>query len=87
MESLEITEDWSVELITPLCDLRLDSCSRHATQGMRVHGCTFHYSCNSCAHEFIRRVSKGVSMYRQMRCKDCKKKFARGDKFFNIVGL
>jgi predicted SprT family Zn-dependent metalloprotease len=87
LEVLEITRGWSVELPTPSCELRLEGCSGAASQGMRVHDCMFHYVCNSCTHSFVRRVSKGYSLYKDMRCKKCKNKFTRSNKYFEIVEL
>lgn len=87
MEVFEVTPDWAVELSTPECDLRLANCTTKATQGMRVHGCEFHYVCNDCAHEFLRRVSRGYSLYRNMRCAACGAKFTRSSKYFNLIQL
>ena len=87
MEVLEITPGWVVELPLPECELRLDGCTGDAAQGVRVHGCAFHYSCNSCVHTFLRRVSKGYRLYRNMRCSSCKEKFTKSDKYFTVVEL
>jgi hypothetical protein len=65
----------------------MDDCSGKATQGMRIHGCAFHYVCNECAHLFLRRVSNGYSTYKNMRCATCKQKFTRNTKYFNLVKL
>lgn len=82
-----MSEDFVIDLLTPECELQLDPCTKTAKQGMRVHGCAFHYVCNDCAHEFLRRVSKGHTLYKNMRCASCKKQFSRSSKYFNLVEL
>jgi hypothetical protein len=85
-EVLEITQDWSVELEIPKCELGIDGCTGEPTHGVRVHDCAFHFACQSCVQSFGNRVKDSFKEYPRMRCSQCLANFRR-DRYYRIVKL
>lgn len=85
MEVLEISPGWGVSLETPKCELALEGCQVEVARGVRVHGCKFHFACESCARRFARRVHYGFRNFKDMRCSQCKMRFARNGNYYEII--
>lgn len=85
-EVLQISDDWTIELSKPTCELRLQCKGDMADRAVRVHECSFKYACRKCAAIFVLNVGKSYERYDKMGCKFCQKKFDRNS-YFEILKL
>lgn len=86
MESVCITEDLSVNLETPQCELRWDGCDDTAVAGIRIHGCAFYYACQHCKDAILQRIGGNFYALRNRKCKSCGLRFMKKD-YFQVIPL
>ncbi len=86
MEVVSITPDWSVELHTPQCELKMNGCTTDAGLSIRVHGCALYFACESCTFNYTRNVWNGYREFHSVRCTICKAEL-RAVEYLTIVRL
>lgn len=86
MESVCITGDLSVDLETPLCELKWSMCESRAVSGIRIHGCAFYYVCRKCRDTLLQRIGSNFYELRNRKCNSCGLQFMKKE-YFQVINL